>query len=575
MSLFDYMPHRMLINRSLRKAADELREHIDEYQSEYDRRVAECDLEIETAEERLAKEREMTLTMLSKELDEAESELNLLYDNLASYVDLFLYLECLRKIREIRKNQIDIYNEDAAYLGSQMRLIGEEIEILEVRKAELTSLANIEDIVNLANMTPPGLDLESGASCKELLDRITTMLGEIPDDRVSEKRSALKRLKVIVQERSEYADSVKYIDWIIRQKKQFSAQLSAKRRGVYTSRTDAKSLLHILEQEIDESNRKLNRLAEAVRMHWVRPIVYLSAEINYSIQKKRDIGRKLHDIASRHEYDPDWDDMESKRKRLETNIGDLKSDRQSWYRRRSIVLGICRRNNAPLRSDGDRGKRDQRKLISARLDEIRQIRVIGNAEAEAKCEEERLGISQERDERLQALEKQLDAIEEEIRELKTVEARLRKDISKAAQDLKTSQERQHRDHAKAVQNLKSARASDTRFILFRVFTDSAEVARAKSALRAVNSSTEVTRAELTLKDARPRLHALTAKITSAEDKRERKKTEIADTASDYEKRLSRCRPRYLRPTMDERLEEEKLQLLVRELEEGMQGGTRR
>ena len=574
MSLFDYMPHRMLINRSLRKAADDLREHIDEYQSEYDRRVAECDLEIETAEERLAKEREMTLAMLSKELDEVEPELDLLYDNLASYVDLFLYLECLRKIREIRKNQIGIYNEDAAFLESQMRLIGEEIEILEVRKAELTSLANIKDIVNLANMTPPSLDLESGASCKELLDRITTMLGEIPNDRVSEI-SALKRLKVIVQERSEYADSVKYIDWIIRQKKQFSAQLSAKRRGVYTSRADARSLLHILEQEIDESNRKLNRLAEAVRMHWVRPIVYLSAEINYSIQKKRDIGRKLHDIASRHEYDPDWDDMESKRKRLETNIGDLQSDRKSWYRRRSIVLGICRRNNAPLRSDGDRGKRDQRKLISARLDEIQQIRVIGNAEAEAKCEEERLGISQERDERLQALEEQLDAIEEEIRELKTVEARLRKDISKAAQNLKTSQERQHRDHAKAVQNLKSARASDTRFILFRVFTDSAEVARAKSALRAVNSSTEVTRAELTLKDAQSRLHALTAKITSAEDKREGKKAEIADTASDYEKRLSRCRPRYLRPTMDEKLEEEKLQLLVRELEEGMQGGTRR
>lgn len=395
MSLFDYMPHRMLINRSLRKAADELREHIDEYQSEYDRRVAECDLEIETAEERLAKEREMTLAMLSKELDEMESELDLLYDSLASYVDLFLYLECLRKIREIRKNQIGIYNEDAAFLGSQMRLIGEEIEILEARKAELTSLANIEDIVNLANMTPPGLDLEGGASCKELLDRITTMLGEIPDDRVSE-RFALRRLKVIVQERSEYADSVKYIDWIIRQKKQFSAQLSAKRRGVYTSRSDAKSLLHILEQEIDESNRKLNRLAEAVRMHWVRPIVYLSAEISYSIQKKRDIGRKLHDIASRHEYDPDWDDMESKRKRLETNIGDLQSERKSWYRRRSIVLGICRRNNAPLRSDGDRDKRDQRKLISARLDEIQQIRVIGNAEAETKCEEERLGISQER-----------------------------------------------------------------------------------------------------------------------------------------------------------------------------------
>lgn len=557
MSLFDCMPHRMLINRSLRKAADELREHIDEYQAEYDRRVAECDLEIEQAEERLAKEREMTLAMLSKELDEAGSELDLLYDDLASYVDLFLYLECLRKIREIRKNQIGMYNEDAAFLRSQMRLIGEGIEILEARKAELTSLANVEDILNLANMTSPGLDLESGASCKELLDRIKTMLGEIPDDRVSEI-FALRRLKAIVQERSEYADSVKYIDWIIRQKKQFSAQLSAKRREVYASRADARSLLRILEQEIDESNQKLNRLAEAVRMHWVRPIVYLSADISYAYQQKNDAIARLNDVRGdidhmkrmRSNDQWKWDRLQREREDLVSEIDDQqeiidekKTLRGEWHGKRRFVTRLCGENNAPLRSDGDRGRgrRDQKKLINARLDEIQEIRILGNAEAEAECEEERRGISQERDERLRELSEQLVAIEDEIREFESAEARYREDVTMASQNLKTAQ------------------ASDTRSVLFRLMADTAEVARAKSAL----------------KQAQSRLYSIAAKKASTVDRREDKKAELVEATSDYENRISRCRPHYLRPTADERLEEEKLRLLMRELEDGRQGGTRR
>ena len=51
MSAWDYvMPHRLLINKSLRKTADDLRARLDDYQMEYDRRLEECVEELKRAE---------------------------------------------------------------------------------------------------------------------------------------------------------------------------------------------------------------------------------------------------------------------------------------------------------------------------------------------------------------------------------------------------------------------------------------------------------------------------------------------------------------------------------------------
>lgn len=45
------LPHRLLINRSLRKASEGLRSRVDEYQLEYDRKIERCTVEIEQAAE--------------------------------------------------------------------------------------------------------------------------------------------------------------------------------------------------------------------------------------------------------------------------------------------------------------------------------------------------------------------------------------------------------------------------------------------------------------------------------------------------------------------------------------------
>ena len=50
MSGWDYiMPHRLLVNRSLRKASENLRLHINEHQFKYDREIERCTAEIEKA----------------------------------------------------------------------------------------------------------------------------------------------------------------------------------------------------------------------------------------------------------------------------------------------------------------------------------------------------------------------------------------------------------------------------------------------------------------------------------------------------------------------------------------------
>ena len=539
MSYADYIPHRMLLNRSLRKASGELRDRVDEYQAEYERRVAEYEAKIETTEAGLKTEREIARAMLDRELDEVEAELQLFCDDIAAYVDCYLYHECLRKIRQIRKSQIAIYNEDDAFLSRQMRLIGDEIEILDARKSELSARVDVRDFIELSGLSGSPLILEDHNDCHSLLERIETALNE-QADKYDPERYAFKRLKVIVQERAEHLHTIQYIDWIIRQKKLFSAQLSRKRAAIRESRGEAYASLTSLEKDIAVAGHELDELAERVRMRWVAPIVSISADICYAIQQKREVGGKLHSIASRHEYDPDWDDLESRRKRLEREIGRLTDERKTWYSRRSVVLGICSNNGAPLRSDGGKGKRDEIKLIKTRLDEIQAIRVEGAAEAEAQYESERQRITDERDERLQALNEELTCIEKHACDLEAQERGTLNEISAATH------------------NLRAAEAADRRFILFRI-VPTEEIASARSALR----------------QAKSRHAGVAANLATAKARLSEKQAEVSEASSQFERSLRKCRPRYLRPTSEELLEEKKLQLLLQELEGGRRREVRR
>ena len=60
MSMWDnLLPHRFFINRALRKASDELRDHIDSYRIEHEMAVQRCRNEIEAA--KVEKDRQFEL----------------------------------------------------------------------------------------------------------------------------------------------------------------------------------------------------------------------------------------------------------------------------------------------------------------------------------------------------------------------------------------------------------------------------------------------------------------------------------------------------------------------------------
>ena len=50
MSFMDQIPHKWALNKSLRKEVDKLKTRLDSYQIEYERRMKECQAEIDKAQ---------------------------------------------------------------------------------------------------------------------------------------------------------------------------------------------------------------------------------------------------------------------------------------------------------------------------------------------------------------------------------------------------------------------------------------------------------------------------------------------------------------------------------------------
>lgn len=539
MNYADYIPHRMLLNRSLRKASDELRKRVDEYQLEYERRVDEHEVTIAAAESEMKIEQEKTRAKLGSELDHVEVELRLLCGDISAYADCYLYYKYLQRIRSVRKSQFALYGENEAFLSKQMKLIGDEIEILRARKDELSALVDVSDFIELSGLSGGPLKLDNCGDCHSMLKYVASLLNGQADNHKSE-HYAIKRLKLIVQERAVHLHTIQYINWIIRQKKLYSAQLSRKRNAIREAKGETAKIIAALKREVADVDRELNVLAERVRMHWVQPIISLSADRSYAIQRKKEVGSKLYSIAVKHVYYPNWDDLVSQRERLEDESRRLKDEEEIWYGRRRFVFGICKNNGIPLRTDGAKGKRDEKKVVKTRLAEIQTIRDEGIAEAEAECEKKRQRITSEWDGRLQTLNGELSDIEDRIRNL---EEQKRNALCEVAA---------------VTRRLRAAEAADKRFFLFRIVP-----------------TREISSAKILLEQASFRHAAIVEKLAGIENDKNEKQAEISGETTQYKRRLRACEPRYLRPNADELLEEKKLQLLLEKLENGQRREPRR
>lgn len=569
MNVWDCLPHRMLLNKSLHKESDELRLKIDAYQVEYDRRVEKCKTELEQEEMKRNRELDKFKDSLNLELQDDQALLNEIYEDVTGYVDKYLYSKYIDKFLEAKKNLYKLLQEDCNFLSDQMKDIGNEIGILRGRKQTLNLFTDVHDIIGLMALSGYEIQTSSVVDAPTLLIYINSALANSEEKQEAEKFS-LRRLKDIVQQRADYVSVIQYIDWVIEQKILFSKQLSAKRKTIRDTMSELNAETEKLVDEKRALKHDLVVLAERVRIHWARPITYLNAEIDYSYKrrneevkeknekiqkikgeqrKKRNIGDELHRRALFHENDQfiwdrlnrDYKDLSSEIDSLSSEIDTLSSDidhssgtitmakkeRKDWFNKKNKICILIKNHTGFF----DYGKKisvqDEYKVIESRLVEIADIRTEGKKSAEKTFNEERNGLDVDHDSVIQKLSAEEAEANERFGAAKTNLSNVEQLVLHAETQLKKCQQ------------------NDNRIFWIKLFGgDTDELISAKSGLR--KAKQESVDAKAALKDCEQEIESI------------KKKIEMEN--ADYERKVRLCVPHYLRPTTAEMIEEKKLML---------------
>lgn len=546
MNVWDYvMPHRLLINKSLRKEAEGLRARVDAYQIEYDRRVEECQEELKRVEAERQEKLLQFRDSLEEELQGERSFLASVAQDISSYADTYLHRKCLFKMRDIKRKQIEILQDDNDFLSDQMVLIGREIDYLRERQNELTSFTDVRDIIQLTSLSGYEISFNEEDDAKDLLEKVSQAISTCESGQDTE-RFALVRLKGIIQERSEYLPTIEYIAWVIQQKIQFSKQLTDKRSVVRDAQEAVRQELKQIEDAINSTSEKLEDIAKQIRFYWAHPITYLSADISYAYKEKsetgnqlRDVGEELHNMASWHSDDQDkWERLQSERRDLSSEMDSLrdsisskKKERIQWFEKRDYIFQVCKKYGVPLIPD-KKTQTDEDCIIADRLAELDEIRTEGVAEAEKKYEQEKSEIIFSYNESRTKLETEASSIEKLIAQLEAEYDGTATEVSSAEKKVKQINE------------------GDDRFFLVKMFSETPGLDSARK----------------TVSLLKKKLAFVGKKKADAENKANEIKDKIAELEKKHERNLRRCVPRTLRPTAAEAREEKKLIYRKEEIE---------
>ena len=526
MSGWDYiMPHRLLVNRSLRKASDNLRLHIDEYQLKYDREIERCTAEIEKAKAEKESAFESVKSSLINELSKDSKLFDKVHEGLITYADLFFQRQCLNRVYELKKVEMQALIEYGDFLTEQMRLIGEEIEILEERKDRLTLQAQVNDVLELLSLSGCDIAIDGNKNAETLLAKVVELIESTEDDDWIKKQS-LRALRSILQERVDFLPVIQYITWTIQQKVQLSRQLSIERRKTNEDKKMKASELREVSERIDTLAREMDEQARIVREFWAVPITQLNAQKSYLYLKKNEaydeyntVSEKIERIKKQQISDSSWDILWSRKKELrECIIPELKheivsvnSELKQWYLRREMIYSLCKRNNVFLISDNNEVESDEYRIINNRLAELYRIEEEANKREEERFIFESAQIQKRRKEKIEELSAKIKIAEKNVAEKNYA-------LSQANQQLVDS-----KDH-------------DKRFFLLKIFAESEEVSKAKITLQIATKQK---------KEADILLSGLKAELSRAIDK--------------FDKELKDCRPKPYRPTAAESDEREKLE----------------
>ena len=402
MSFFNYiLPHRFLINNSLRKESEKLRSKINSYQTEYENRIEECQNELRSIEQKKDAEYEKLKKALTRDLYKTKAVLDELGKNIMQYADDYFQRNYLYDTKKLMQAKRDLLNENLDFLNKQRDLINEEIEILCSRQEELSSNVNVTDIIQLSNNSGCDFGFTLDDDAKTLLGKINENIKRIDSENKVIEKYTLIRLRKIVQERAEYLPLIKYIDWLIQQKKLTKKLIFNKRSEILKEKKTIKLEIDDINNEINVLNISLSRLAKAIRYYWAVPLTLISADITYKYQEKtnnqqvfqekineiKEIRSELHSLAEMHSNDQGrWntltelqDDLQSEIDSLKSEIDDIeqnidkgKRERNQWYEKKNCIFSFFKNNNIYLISDKEQKESDESCIIQNRLAELEE-----------------------------------------------------------------------------------------------------------------------------------------------------------------------------------------------------------
>lgn len=468
------MPHRFLINNSLRKSAEKFRKQVTDCQIEYERRLISCEKELEQAEKNTNDKIEAFRQDILHRLKHEEEILKTLQDNLIHYIDTYYQREQLYQVIKVKKQQSAILQEEKTFLSNQMKAVSEDIRLLENRQNELTKKSDVSDIIQLSIYSGYELGFSLDDDATILLFKISETLKTFDNDNTIEK-SALLKLKRIVEERSEYLPMIKYISWVIQQKKQFSKQLSIKRADIHKEKDNIEKYLSNLSEDINKKTSILEKRARTIRYFWTKPITYLNVEICYEHKNKNETYEELSSIQSGinemktlHSHDQEkWErlkreekDLYSKIKKYKSSIDSKKNECQKWIEKREYIRQLLNNHRVNFNTSKKLQDSDELALISEQLSEIQRDR-------EEKQTKEKKKYQKEYGELTELFDENNRKIDNEIKELR---ARLQA-ISQADAQVNLTEAK-----------LEQLKKSDNRFILLKFFSSNPMIDEAKEKL---------------------------------------------------------------------------------------------
>ena len=593
------MPHRLLINRSLRQEAEKLRLHIDQYVQEYENQYQTMADELENARIQCDADFEVVKEEILKKLEEDANMLQSMGEVFLTYINAFFERKIAFKRKDINRLKQKTVKEFIVFLSNQMGEIGDEIDTLQERKHILASRARIDDVIRLVELSGSSISFDGVEDAKELLNRISLKMDTVSEGNTVEWY-ALLNARTLLEERVEFLAEIKYISWVIDQKIQMSKELKCLRDEQYKMRDLLRTESLGIQTDIDILTKTIQERARSIRFYWAKTIVYSGIELDRSYSRIKECRSELNEVEedigrmiSSHSSDSfRWDRLQDDKSDLRDEISDLKmripflkEDRNRSYSNRKEVQNLMREWSVPLARIDKHNQSDEEMFVACRLEELALIEKEGKTVAEEKYQagleilkREKSSLQEEKDLILSEKKEKLEQVHLQVKQKKGDLIEAKKIASKA---IEAEIEKKESEIKKMVHDLNAAKtelkklyANDKRIIIIRMISEKPEITKGKKTIINLEARKNKTQKEINQKkvileaQSFPDDPVVVEAVRALEKEQNRAleiNEEIQNTECEYDSRLSEydekiqaLKPEPERPTIEERSEMKKL-----------------